>query len=118
MEIGYEIPTEVDLFHVLNGSKTEHTARWYYERFFGLDEEMYYLLECASREPERSEEIIKICREIYDERTQKKMDNFGKNEPEEGFDFNLDEIKYDDIESRDIFEFGLQHDETKRDEQQ
>lgn len=115
-EIVSEQNTEVDLFHVLNGTDTEHTARWYYERFFGLDEEMYYLLECASREPERQEEIVKVCQQIYDERTQKILENFGKQEPELGFDFNLEEIKYDDIKSGNLFELGLQHDETKRDE--
>lgn len=113
LDIVSEIPTTVDLYHVLNGADTEHTARWYYERFFGFDEEIYYLLECASREPERQEEIIKACQQIYDERTKKLMENFGKNEPEEGFDFNLEEIKYD-LESRDLFELGIQHDEAKR----
>lgn len=117
VEITAETPTEVDLFNVLNATETDHTSRWYYERFHGLNEEIYYLLECASREIEKAEQIIEICKEIYDERSQKMLENFGKNEPDEGFSFNLEEINYDDITSRDIFKQRLQHDETKRDEQ-
>lgn len=104
IDIVSETQTDIDTFSILPHDLTDHTARWYFERFFGLDEEYYYLLECASREPEKSDEIVRLCQYIVDERTNKFLETFGKNEPKEdgGFYISIKEIDYGSESNRDL----------------
>ena len=91
IEIMSEIPSDIDTYHILPNDLTDHTARWYYEILGdGLNEELYYLLECASREPEKSDEIVRLCQYIVDERQRQQLEKFGKNIPNEEGSFFID----------------------------
>ena len=90
IEIISEIPSDIDTYHILPNDVTDHTARWYYEILGdGLNEELYYLLACASREPEKAEDIVRLCQYIVDERQREQLENFGKNIPNEDGSFYI-----------------------------
>lgn len=104
IEIITESSCEVDTYKILPKDMTDHTARWYYEHLGdGFDEEIYYLLECCSREPEKANEIVRLCQYIVDERQSQQLENFGKNEPTENGNIyiSIKELEYD-IADRNI----------------
>lgn len=67
---------EVALFKVLPDSETSGTAYDYYLKFNGFDEELYYILELATRQNADPDTIIELCREVVDTRQKQMLDNF------------------------------------------
>lgn len=76
IEILSERDDEVDLFKVLPESATSGTSYEYYQDYPLFPEEIYYLLECASRENADPEEVIQMCRAIMQERNKELYDKF------------------------------------------
>lgn len=94
---------EVLLFDVLPESCTGGTSYDYYLHFPNFDEEFYYLLECATLQNADPEAIIKICREVQQERNQKLLDKFNHapTDPSEILlDLEADEINYNIINGK------------------
>ena len=65
------------LFFCLPDSETAGTARDYYLKFPGLEEELCYLLQLATRQDADEQEIIQKCRELVQTRSEELWNNFG-----------------------------------------
>lgn len=97
METISERDDEVLIFDVLPQLYTDGTSYDYYRNFPKFDEEIYYLLECATLQNVDSEEIIKACREVQQERNQTLLQRFEAPRAVNEIEMDLDELKYDNI---------------------
>lgn len=70
LELISERDDEVPLFCVLPDEYTTGTSYEYYRNFPHLDEEVYYLLECATRQNADPEEVIEKCKQVQRERNE------------------------------------------------
>lgn len=85
-EIMSEQPDEINIFDALPLQETAGTAYDYLMKFPYFDDEIFYLLECATRENANPDEVIKQCKEIVDQRQKYILDNFEKRDnPDELF---------------------------------
>ena len=94
---------EVLLFDVLPETHTGGTSYDYYRQFPNFDEELYYLLECATRQNADPEAIINVCREVQQERNQKLLDKFNNtpSDPSEILlDLEAEELNYNIINGK------------------
>lgn len=84
---------EVSLFNVLPSELTDGTAYHYYQEFPFFDEEVYYLLQNATRNDAPTDACVEMCKEIVDSRNKTILENFGGaeiNECEVILDYNAD----------------------------
>lgn len=90
---------EVLVFDVLPHAYTDGTSYDYYRNYPRMDEELYYLLECATLNNADPEEIIKICKEVQQERNKILLDRFENklNPNEVEIDLDCDELNYNTI---------------------
>jgi hypothetical protein len=72
-----ESSDEVLLFDVLPSDLTDGTAYHYYQEFPWFDEEVYYLLQNATRNDMPSDQCIELCQEIVDNKNKALLENFG-----------------------------------------
>lgn len=68
LDIVSERVEDVDLFNCLPAQDTTGTSYDYFVKFPNFDEELYYMLECATRENADPEEVVKVCQEVLDAR--------------------------------------------------
>ena len=68
---------EIPLFAVLPSDITDGTAYDYFERFPFMNEEIYFLLQCGTRDDMSRDACVKLCQEIVDERNKTVLENFG-----------------------------------------
>ena len=112
-EVGPSRPSEVLLFDVIPEEDTAGTAYDYARQFPGMPEELYYLLECATRENADPDKVVQACREVLDERNEELLNSFG--EPNETL--NIEEIlNYE--QNSDFSKFQICLDEAQRDDEQ
>lgn len=65
-------PTEMSLFEVLSHDDTDGTAYDYSLKFPNtFFEEVYYILECATRQNAEPAQIVSMCQDIIEERNAK-----------------------------------------------
>jgi hypothetical protein len=101
-EVISERNDEVFVFNVLPEFCTRNTSMDYFRKFPYFDEEIYYILECASLENADTTELVKTCQDIVDKRNKEllaKLDNSRKpNEIDVSLedDFMFYVAKYDD----------------------
>jgi hypothetical protein len=69
---------QVLIFDILPSLYTDGTSYDYLRKFPMFDEEFYYLMECATRQNADPEDVIKLCREVQQERNRQLLDNFEK----------------------------------------
>lgn len=74
----HEHNDEVSLFNVLPKSETDGTAFDYYLKFPFFDEEIYYVLQCTTKEDSDPARVVSICKDIVDSRNKELLRNFGK----------------------------------------
>lgn len=104
---------EVSLYDCLPLDVTSGTAFDYYTNFPWFDEEVYYLLEVATRENADKDEVVKQCAELADERNRQLLDSFGGKEIFE-CELSLEsDLNYD--ECPDIFKLSVCNEDTERD---
>ena len=94
-EILSETEGEVSLFDLLPETITSGTAFDYYANYPFFFEEVYYLLECASRENREPGSLVKLCQTIVKERNELLTEKFesARTTPDElllDFDENFD----------------------------
>lgn len=101
---------EVELYKVLPETETSGTAYDYYLKFGGFDEELYYILECCTRQNADPDKLVELCRDIVDTRQKSMLDQFyNKLEPNE-ITVDLEDILYNTNEqfpdsSSGVYEF-------------
>ena len=88
-------PDEILLFDVLPENYTSGTSYDYYRQFPGLNEEIYYLLECATRQNADPDAIVKACKEVVEERNKQLIEKFNntRSDPYE-MEMDLEDISY------------------------
>lgn len=90
-EVISERDDEVLIFDVLPDHHTAGTSYDYYRQFPNMDEELYYMLECATRQNSDPEEIIRMCKEVQAQRNEMLLQRFDntRTDPDEiEIDFN------------------------------
>lgn len=63
-------------FSVLPEPLTQGTAYHYSTLFPGMFEELYYLLQCATKQDIPKKVAVKVCREVLDERNNSLLKDF------------------------------------------
>ena len=106
METISESPCEIDLFNCLPAQDTAGTAYDYFTKFSGFCEEVYYLLEVATRESADPDEVVKVSQEVTDQRSQALVYNFENKLETDEVLIPLEELSFDtlkgDEQDRDI----------------
>ena len=67
---------EIMLFDVLPENYTRGTSYDYYRNFPNLNEEMFYILECATLQNADPEAVLKACKEVLQERNELLLERF------------------------------------------
>ena len=99
LEILKESVCEVDAYTILPKDVTDGTAMHYCKEFPNLPEEMYYLLQCATKHDLPEKTVIETCQEILDERNEQLLNSLeGRTNPTE---FLLDETILEDYNGDD-----------------
>ena len=76
-DVSHEFDTQVNLYNCLSLQETEFTSYDYYVKFPQFHgEEIYYLLECATRENADPAEVVRVSQETVDQRNKALLDNF------------------------------------------
>lgn len=87
---------EVMLFDIIPKEDTAGTAYDYARQFPGLHEELYYLLECATRQNADPEKVVQACREVVEERNQELLNSFEGAPPGEANEtLDIDQFLYE-----------------------
>ena len=95
-EILSERDDEILLFDALPASITDGTSYDYFTKYDGFDEEIYYMLECATKRNADPEKLIEMCREVQQERNRMLIERFeNKLDPfEVEIEMNDEKINY------------------------
>ena len=75
-EVSHEFDTQVKLYNCLSLQETEFTSYDYFLKYPRFDEEVYYMLECASRENADPAEIVSVSQYTLEQRNKALVDNF------------------------------------------
>ena len=95
METIQETECEVKLFDCLPAQDTQGTAYDYFTKYPLFDEEVYYLLEVATRENANPEEVVKVSQETVDQRNNALVYNFENKLQLGEVLIGLDELPFD-----------------------
>lgn len=105
LEFTNERQDEVFVYNIMPVQETLGTSYDYLTKFRGFEEEVYYMLECATRENADPEDVVKLCQHVVDERNQALLEKWGKRTnpyelevPEEKIDYTIN----DDFSSASI----------------
>lgn len=91
---GLQYNYQVQLYDLLPYQMTDGTSMFYKREFPNFEDEIYYLLECATLQNEEPDIIIDECRKLIDARNKDILDNFGtRTDPYECF-ISSDELDY------------------------
>jgi hypothetical protein len=114
LDIVTERVEEIDLFRCLPADDTLGTSYDYFTRFPNFDEEVYYMLECATRENANVDELVKVCQEVVDARNKQMNERFEntRSNPHE-VEISTDELLYDINESRDLLAEPICHEKDE-----
>ena len=94
-EVVFERPEGVSLFDVLPADLTSGTSFDYFQKYPGLDEEVYYLLECSTLNNADQDELVRRCQELVDQRNGALLErwNSKRSNPYEQ-EISIEEIDY------------------------
>lgn len=83
------------MFDVVPDKYTSGTSYDYYRNFPMFDEELYYILECATRQNAEPEDLMNSCRELKAERDALLLQRFENTRRPDELEIDLEEFKYD-----------------------
>lgn len=94
METITERDDNILIFDILSDQHTAGTSYDYYKHFPNFDEEMFYVLECATRQNADPEEIIKVCKEVKAQRDEMLLQRFNNSRAPDELEIDLSDLDY------------------------